>query len=301
MRTSRTIAAATVTAVLALGGGLSAAPVAQAAAAGPATLVHDGGELWYKAAAGQDNRLTVSARVEERGEYDVYVVLTFDDRVEMSIDPRAAEWDECVYPSAKDRTVVRCAVEAPLGSDDSPLYNVTVRDGADTVTVPAGSASADATIYGGPGKDVLTDNGHSAVLYGEDGDDRLRGGGGGWGMGPFGGKGDDTISECAYVCRGGAGDDFLTGDGESNGMYGDSGDDVIEGRQGRDSLYGGVGDDTLRGGRGADKLYGEQGNDTLWGDQDNDELWGNSGNDVLYGGAGADKLSGGPGRNKVRQ
>lgn len=301
MRTFRSIAAATATAVLALGGGLLAVPVAQAATASPATLVHDDGELWYKAAAGQDNRLTISAKIEERGEYDVYYVLTFDDRVEMAIDAQAAEWDECVYPSAKDRTVVQCAVEAPLGSDDSPIYNVTVRDGADTVTIPADSKGADATIYGGPGNDVLTDNGYSAVLYGEDGSDRLHGGGGGWGMGPFGGKGNDTISGCAYVCRGGAGNDSLTGDGESNNMYGDSGNDVIYGKQGRDSLYGGTGNDTLRGGRGADKLWGEEGHDTLWGDQDNDELWGNSGNDVLRGGAGTDKLSGGAGRNKLYQ
>ncbi|MER6159987.1 calcium-binding protein [Streptomyces sp. NPDC001868] len=301
MRTLRTIAAATATAVLALGGGLLAAPGAQAAAVGPATLVHDDGELWYKAAAGQDNRLTVSATIEERSEYELYHVLTFDDRVEMAIEARAAEWDECVYPSAEDRTVVQCKVEVVLGSDDSPIYNVTVRDGADTVTIPADSKSAEATIYGGPGKDVLTDNGYSAVLYGEDGNDRLHGGGGMWGMGPFGGKGDDTISGCAHDCAGGAGNDSLTGDGENNNLFGDSGNDVILGKQGRDNLHGGTGNDTLRGGRGADKLYGEQGADRLWGDQDNDELWGNSGNDVLYGGAGADKLSGGPGRNQVRQ
>ncbi|WP_372348506.1 hypothetical protein [Streptomyces sp. KL116D] len=45
MRVYSTLAA---TAVLALGAVGLAAPAVQAAAAAPATVVHDGGELWYE-------------------------------------------------------------------------------------------------------------------------------------------------------------------------------------------------------------------------------------------------------------
>ncbi|EKX63777.1 type I secretion target GGXGXDXXX repeat (2 copies) [Streptomyces ipomoeae 91-03] len=298
MRKYRTIAA-TATAALALGGALFAAPAAQAAAPGPATLVHDGGELWYKAAPGQTNDLTISAKVEQRGDWEYVYILTFDDRYEMSIESNAAEWDECVFPSTSDRTVVQCAVEIPQNSDDSDIYKVTVRDGNDKVTIPDNSAYA--SIYGGPGNDVIDSASGAPVLYGEDGNDRLHGGGGVWALGPFGGKGNDTITGCAMDCYGGAGNDTLTGDAEDNNMYGDSGNDVIYGKQGRDNLHGGKGNDRVHGNRGEDRLYGEQGNDTLWGDQDNDALWGNSGNDVLYGGQGKDTLSGGTGSNKLHQ
>ncbi|WP_149829301.1 calcium-binding protein [Streptomyces tailanensis] len=299
MSTYRTIVA-TATAALALGGALLAAPTAQAAAPGPATLVHDGGELWYKAAPGQTNDLTISAKVEQRSEWEYVYVLTFDDRYEMAIESNAAEWDECVFPSASDRTVVQCAVEIPQNSDDTDIYDVTVRDGDDTVTIPAGN-SAYATIYGGPGSDFIDSASGAPVLKGEDGNDRLNGGGGVWGVGPYGGKGHDTITGCALDCYGGAGDDTLTGDADGNVLYGESGNDTVYGKQGRDVLNGGTGNDKLHGNRGADRLYGNEGNDTLWGDQDNDALYGNNGNDTLYGGQGTDTLSGGPGRDKVQQ
>ncbi|GHE58272.1 calcium-binding protein [Streptomyces capitiformicae] len=303
MRTYRTIVA-TATAALALGGALFAVPTAQAATTTSGAVVHEGSGLWYKATPGQNNQLTITDTTEERtdsnGFPEYYYVVTFDDRFDITIDARAAEVDRCAYPSASDRTVVQCEAPVSLGSDDSPRYEVTVRDGNDTVTLDPDN-NADATVYAGPGNDTLTDNSLSAVLYGEDGNDRLHGGGGGWGMGPYGGKGDDTITACAYACYGGAGNDTLTGDAELNNMYGDSGNDVIHGKQGRDSLFGGKGNDRLHGNRGDDKVYGEQGNDTLWGDQENDALYGNSGNDVLYGGQGTDTLSGGAGSNKLHQ
>ncbi|MGW0705214.1 calcium-binding protein [Streptomyces sp. NPDC002643] len=298
MRKYRTIAAAA-TAALALGGALFAAPAAQAADPGPATLVHDG-ELWYKAAPGQTNDLTISAEVEQRGEWEWVYVLTFDDRYEMTIESSAASADECVYPSASDHTVVQCAVEIPQNSDDTDIYDVTVRDGNDKVTIPADN-SAYATIYGGPGNDVLDSASGAPVLKGEDGNDRLNGGGGVWAVGPYGGKGHDTITNCALDCYGGAGDDSLTGDADGNVLHGESGNDTLYGKQGRDVLNGGTGNDKLHGNRGADRLNGNEGNDTLWGDQDNDALYGNSGNDTLYGGAGTDTLSSGPGSNKLYQ
>ncbi|AJT69809.1 hypothetical protein T261_8214 [Streptomyces lydicus] len=280
MRTYNTIAA-TATLALTLGTTALAAPAAQAAPRATATVVHADGELWYKAAPGQQNKLTVGEEIEHRGEFESYYVLTFRDRYDIAIDASAASADECTYPTQGDRTVVRCAVEIPQNSDDSDSYDIDLGDKDDTATLEPDS-DAWAGVYGGKGNDVLKGS-TSAMLHGGDGDDRLDGGGGPFGFGSFGGPGNDTLTHCGQDCSGGAGNDSLTGTGEENNLHGDDGNDV---------LHGSGGADVLNGGQGNDQLYGEAGNDTLWG---------NSGDDVLWGGPGTDKLSGGPGRNELHQ
>jgi len=59
--------------------------------------------------------------------------------------------------------------------------------------------------------------------------------------------------------------DTLTGDGRSNGFFGNGGKDLLKGGAGRDGLYGGAGNDILRGGAGKDLLSGGPGKDTLTG------------------------------------
>ncbi|MEI5101819.1 calcium-binding protein [Streptomyces sp. PmtG] len=281
MRTSRTITAA----ALALAGAAFAVPAsAHALPAAPratASVVHEDSELWYKAASGQRNKLTVDEKIENRGEFESYYVLTFHDRYDIAIDASAASADECVYPTPGDRKVVRCAVEIPQNSDDSDSYDIDLGDKNDTATLEPDSR-AWAGVYGGKGDDVLKGSA-APMLYGGSGDDRLDGGGGVFGFGSYGGAGNDTLTHCGQDCFGGAGNDSLTGTGEENTLHGDDGNDVLRGKGGADALYGG---------KGNDKLYGEAGND---------KLWGNSGDDVLWGGAGADKLSGGSGRDKLHQ
>ncbi|GLV72495.1 hypothetical protein Shyhy02_04980 [Streptomyces hygroscopicus subsp. hygroscopicus] len=281
MRMYRTMAA-TATLALALAGAAFAAPAAQAATTTSGSLVlADDGELWYKAAPGQTNNLTVSEKIEQRGEFEYYYILTFRDKGAITISAQAAQHNECAYPSAADHTAARCAVLMPQNSDDSDIYDVDLGDGDDTAKIDAGS-DAYAGIHGGPGDDVL--QGSAAdVFYGEGGDDHIDGGGGVMGFGAFGGDGDDTITNCTYECHGGAGNDTITGNSEDNLLYGDDGNDI------------------LRGGKGDDELYGGKGNDRLFGEAGNDKLWGNSGDDVLWGGPGTDTLSGGPGRNQVHQ
>ncbi|MER6155626.1 calcium-binding protein [Streptomyces sp. NPDC001868] len=271
-----TAVSATTALTLALAGALLTAPLAQAAPAPAASLVHEKGELWFKAAPGQANRLTVSAKIVERTEWEADYVLTLNDRYPITLAAK-----ECAYPKPADRTVAECAVPIPMNSDDSDIYDVSLGDNNDTVTIAAAN-SAYAAIYGGTGNDILLGN-KSVVLYGENGNDRIDGGGGVWGLGAFGGRGNDTMTGCTYNCHGGADHDTLSGGANSNGLYGDSGNDTLYGRAGNDGLHGG---------KGNDRLYGEDGND---------KLYGNSGDDILYGGKGKDTLSGGPGRNKLHQ
>ncbi|WP_055532903.1 calcium-binding protein [Streptomyces graminilatus] len=290
MRTYRRIATATTTALtltLALGAASLMAPAAQAAATPNAgSLTHTAGELWYKGAPGQANRLRVSMTVEVRdNEFDTYYILTFQDRAPITIDQSAADLDECVYPTPSDHTIAQCAVGIPNGSDDSDIYDVDLGDGNDTATIDSQHNAALATIYGGKGNDVLRGN-SAEVFYGQDGNDTISGGEGSWGLGAFGGAGNDTLTRCETTCHGGPGNDSLTGgadDGDDNTLYGDAGNDILHGKSGADLLYGGTG------------------NDRLYGDAGNDKLYGNSGNDTLHGGAGTDTLSGGPGTDKLYQ
>ncbi|WP_296943590.1 Ig-like domain-containing protein [uncultured Massilia sp.] len=82
----------------------------------------------------------------------------------------------------------------------------------------------------------------------------------------------------AVTLRGGAGDNFVTGDGASQNILLGEGDDT---------LYGGGGDDVIGSTGGNDSLYGDDGNDTLAGGIGNDDLHGGAGNDVLQGGRSA--------------
>ncbi|MBH5333702.1 calcium-binding protein [Streptomyces pactum] len=282
MRMNRITATAAL--ALSLGGALLTTPAARAdtaPAAATATIVHSDGAVWYQAAAGQVNRLTVTTTDidADPSEFGSDYLITFEDAAGMAIDASAAEWADCAYPTAGDHTVVRCVVAAPLGSDDSTAYEVDLGDGDDTATVVSDSGAI-AAVHGGTGDDTLKGNGQ--VQYnGGAGDDRIDGSDG---LGADGGDDNDVITgACQYECRGGAGDDTVTGTGEQNALFGDDGNDI------------------LRAGGDNDQVYGGRGNDTLYGEDGDDTMYGNSGNDVLYGGKGRDTLSGGPGTNKVYQ
>jgi Ca2+-binding RTX toxin-like protein len=109
------------------------------------------------------------------------------------------------------------------------------------------------------------------------------------------GAGTDAVIERVI---GGAGNDSLSGNGESNTLIGNGGTDWLFGAQGNDYLYGGEGNDTLIGdehfGRGGytgndnDYLDGGEGNDSLNGQLGDDTLIGGGGNDLLLGARGND-------------
>ncbi len=112
------------------------------------------------------------------------------------------------------------------------------------------------------------------ITEGSDLPDVLQGGDENLGL-IFGDDGDDTL-------RGGAGRDILLGEGD---------DDEISGDFGNDSLLGGDGDDLLYGGLDSDLLIDGAGNDLLKGGFGGDALIAINGADTLDGGAGGDYLS----------
>jgi hypothetical protein len=124
-----------------------------------------------------------------------------------------------------------------------------------------------------------------AWLYGDAGNDQLKGGGG-----PDvleGGDGNDTLT--AQV-----GNDTLAGGRGNDSLVGGSGNDSISGGDGNDTLLGGTGDDFLDGGAGDDSLDGGGGNDTLLGGAGfADSLLGGAGDDVLADADGVAIAAGG--------
>jgi Ca2+-binding RTX toxin-like protein len=185
-------------------------------------------------------------------------------------------------------------------------------------------------LVGGPGNDTFytrTGNiGRWAEVWGDSGDDTLRGG-------PNrhvrfdGGDGTDHVDfsdfgQAARISLNGGtsgelydptyeilesenatgtpfGDLILGGEG-ANVLWGMNGNDSIGGHHGNDLLFGGEGNDQLGGGWGADVLYGEGGNDTLEGGGGVDLMFGGNGDDKflaqdgytdqLFGGAGTDTI-----------
>lgn len=156
------------------------------------------------------------------------------------------------------------------------------------------------------------------VVFGEEGNDTLRGGsdndvlnGGEDADTILGNAGDDTLIGASGedVIAGGSGDDVIFGGGNSDVLRGDTGDDVLDGANGNDNMFGGSGNDELLGGNNNDTMRGDSGNDTLEGDAGDDFLFGGTDDDVLSGGAdtdtlfgetGDDVLMGGAGNDRLR-
>lgn len=155
-----------------------------------------------------------------------------------------------------------------------------------------------ASLYGGPGNDVLQAANGIGVLVGGDGNDIL--GGGADSDSLYGQGGDDEIygeNQDDYLC-GGAGNDFLQGDDENDFIRANAGNDTVYGKVGDDTVYGNDGDDLLNGELGNDVLLAGPGADSLFGGDGEDDLdAGTNGSadtdpDVLNGEAGNDDYRG---------
>ncbi|WP_238364894.1 calcium-binding protein [Mesobacterium pallidum] len=150
----------------------------------------------------------------------------------------------------------------------------------------------DGVVYGEDGNDVLVGGGIADHLDGGSDNDVLRGGAGDDHLDGGDGAGSDSI----YA---GEGNDTVTSQGGSDVIYGYTGDDVIDASFGSDLAFGGDGNDLVDGGGGSDTLYGGDGDDTVLGDRGQDILRGGDGDDMLDGGTERDELLGGRGNDTL--
>ncbi len=123
----------------------------------------------------------------------------------------------------------------PIGS----VGDIQIRTGGgNDVVVIAPNVTANVTIDGGDGNDLLVGGGGNDVLIGGSGSDFL-----------YGGGGNDVL-------LGGVGNDQLFGGAGNDSLVGGEGIDIVDGGAGRDLLIGGQGSDLLVGGGDDDILVG---------------------------------------------
>ena len=133
------------------------------------------------------------------------------------------------------------------------------------------------TLYGGIGDDNFNGGTGNDVIYADIGNDTLSYSGSAAAVsvnltsgGATGGDATGDIFQGIESVVGSDFDDKLTGDANTNYLYGQAGADTINTADGDDWAYGGDGKDSIKTGNG------------------NDQLYGGAGTDVLDGGVGAD-------------
>ena len=259
-------------------------PVYPAGAAVTANAWVDGNVIRYEAGIGQVNSVAVQRITTTLG----VTLWQFTDVVALSAGPG------CFHPNRGTSTVVWC------NPGSTSLMAVYTRDLDDTVKL----GHPDTYVFSGSGNDTIytsTDPSSAALIFGEEGADRILSGGsrddidGGPGLdtvsyehrlepvcgdlgslappngGPLGDPGacgvhDEEDVYLGYTIEnliGSPYDDELWGNKLSNKLFGGAGVDIIYANAGDDLLFGGPGDDQLHGAYGSDVLYGEAGNDHL--------------------------------------
>jgi Ca2+-binding RTX toxin-like protein len=104
------------------------------------------------------------------------------------------------------------------------------------------------------------------------------------------------VGACVMERLGTPGDDRLSGSALGDSLFGLQGNDLLKGLRRDDCLFGGAGSDRMSGGEDDDRLLGD---DSTSGVGGNDGLSGNAGEDLLLGGPGRDRLSGGRGNDRL--
>src|SRR5687768_10801252 len=265
------------------------------------------------APAAQVERIFNSSRVglsAAGGEVNV-VTLSHDGSNHIFVDTSATltAGTGCAQVNANE-------VSCPSAAGDTPFLFLS--DGEDQVTSTTTFPTA---VCGGFGDDTIQTGPGLDGIFGEEGNDTLRGGGERgiiFGEDRCSGRptsvlpGQDTLDggEGNDILQGGGGTDSLMGGSGGDTLFALEGDDSLDGGGGDDDLLGFEGDDALSGGEGSDRLGGGEGGDSEVGggggdvlgvthvdngvvhlDEGDDSLDGSGGDDVLNGGPGASFLS----------
>jgi Ca2+-binding RTX toxin-like protein len=241
------------------------AALVPAAGAQAATTSIGGGVLYYTAAPGEVNNLSITFG---NGVYTLHDSGAPTMTVAPGCSPAPQEV-RCPYGTFK-------SISVDLGDQND------VENSATLLFTPV-------TVHGGTGNDTISTGGGADYLDGGPGNDTLDGG---WG--------DDTLDGGvgADVLRGGPGFDTVTYadrvapisasiDGVANDGEAGEGDNIATDVEG---LVGGSAGDTLIGSNAANVLTGGAGDDTISGLGGDDTIDGGPGADHIDGGAGADTI-----------
>lgn len=189
-----------------------------------------------------------------------------------------------------------------LAGDDAVTVDMAVnratelygQEGNDTLRGGSGADRLD----GGAGNDSLVATPGGDTLLGGDGDDTLTAAN----AGPAvldGGAGDDrlTAENGAYTLFGGAGNDAIRVRNGNMRVDAGDGNDTVDAANGNSTIAAGAGDDVVLAANGNVLIDAGDGDDTVEGVSGNFTLLGGAGDDILIGGSGNDSLAGGAGND----
>jgi hypothetical protein len=246
----------------------------------PASVTLVGNSVFYQAAAGEENQLSVFQFID----MNQNVTLQFADSAIVTISCAApfvggnAPGVAASLPNANNVT----KIVITLGDQPDLLWlsinlSTLVTCGTGNDTVNGGEGSDD--VNGQGDDDWLQGFGAKDTLMGGDGKDSL-----------YGGNGNDELygDEKADFLSGGTGSDTMSGGADNDLMWGHEGDDEMLGMAGFDTLHGSVGDDKLWGGTEDDNIFGEEGVDQIRGQAGNDLCIGGAEIDLIWGDADND-------------
>lgn len=284
-------------------------------------------ELSFQAAAGEDNRLTITFVKAEDGYLDLTVK---DEGAALSVgagcngggEPGQVAHCRMHEPSWQGRIYCGKLCEPTVfGTNWTTSMHVSLGDGANSfdgsafsqqspgVAMDVESGAGNDTIVLGAEDDEVDPGAGSDRIHTGLGDDRIEAtaapdGSDLYDLGP---STDDSTDTVSYQSRsvpvhlvassaGAVGEgDVLVGRFH---LYGGMGDDVLAGDAGAESLTGGPGNDALSAsGAEGTELWGGSGDDTHVGGDGSDRIVGGRGDDVVHGQSGDDNISGGLGRD----
>ncbi len=177
--------------------------------------------------------------------------------------------DRVAYQSSDDGVSINLKSGVGVGghAEQDQLSSIEIVHGSKFDDRLSGTSAGEG-FYGGDGNDLLSGEGGANWLHGGEGADTLAGGEGDDIAGYWGETTELTIDLADGTARGGqaegdvlvdiehiaagSGNDTLSGDEDSNWLFGRAGNDLLSGGGGDDALIGGKGDDTLLGGDGVD-------------------------------------------------
>jgi Ca2+-binding RTX toxin-like protein len=175
-------------------------------------------------------------------------------------------------------------------------------EGNDTTAADSGND----TVFGGLGDDSLTgayNPGDDVRYFGNEGADTIILTGRGFVSIPIGGGGADTFGPGAATIVGGNdsadGNDLLAGGAGADFIFGNGGDDRISAGNGVNTVVGGFGADTIVAGNGADLIFANESNDSVRAGDGDNTVFGGRGDDVILAGAGADTIQGNEGDDTI--
>jgi Ca2+-binding RTX toxin-like protein len=198
-----------------------------------------------------------------------------------------------------------------LGTADETIFGgagndvVLLSNGNNVVALGSGDSTifggmGSNTISGGTGSDSIVGGGGSDYIEAGNGDDFVAGFGGDNTI--IGGSGTDTIfagSYDSYWATEETGSNYVQAGSGNSAIYGSGGADTLLGGSGSDTIYAGDGNESVAAGSGDTSINGGNGADTIVAGSGSDTIWGSTQSTTIYGGSGTDQISGTSGTDVI--